>query len=163
MRVKNETAINIFGWIRNYLLFDMWEVIGFDFSFYINSCNIHENVSKVMLLESGFKTVVVYLLLIIDIPQSGGELLLIFIIELLDFLLHSAVLKYCILHRNQPVTHIFCIFFNLSQCVFVSSVEFFWVETSCRIYLVSSVFTFHNFAGCRDVLKNANFAELRGW
>lgn len=162
MRVKNERAIVIFECSGSYLWSDVWEIIGFCFWFNIDPCDIHEDVSKIMFLDARFKPMVVYILLIINIPKSRSKVLFIFAIQLFNFLLHPTVLKHCIFNRYQPTTHILRIFLNFGQNVFVSSVEFFRVEASCRVDLVGSVLAFKYFASGRDMFENADFSVLGG-
>lgn len=114
MRVKNEAAVIIFKCSLSYLRSDVWKVVAFGFRLEIDTCDVHEDVSKVVFFDTWFKSMIVDIFFIVDVPQSGGEFFLVLAIEFLNFLLHPPVLKHCIFNGDKSAAYILRVFFGLS-------------------------------------------------
>lgn len=74
VRIKDEATIVVFECVLCSFGFDLWE-IAFGFGLQVDACDVYEVVSKVVLFGVGFKAMVVYIPLVVDIPESTSEFL----------------------------------------------------------------------------------------
>ena len=138
MRVKDETTVVIFRLSLCSFGFDLRK-IAITFWFKVNSCNIHENISKVVLLGGGIKAMVVHISVLINIPKSASEFFLTFGVELFYLFLHFSMLEECILDGDEPTTDIFASFFSFRQDVAVGPCQLLSIEAASRVDFVGLV------------------------
>ena len=138
MRVKDETTVVVFRLSLCSFGFDLRK-IAITFWFKVNSCNIHENISKVVLLGGGIKAMVVHISVLINIPKSASEFFLTFGVELFYLFLHFSMLEECILDGDEPTTDIFASFFSFRQDVAVGPCQLLSIEAASRVDFVGLV------------------------
>ena len=138
MRVKDETTVVVFRLSLCSFGFDLRK-IAIIFWFKVNSCNIHENISKVVLLGGGIKAMVVHISVLINIPKSASEFFLTFGVELFYLFLHFSMLEECILDGDEPTTDIFASFFSFRQDVAVGPCQLLSIEAASRVDFIGLV------------------------
>jgi hypothetical protein len=157
--VEDERAV-VFALLGGRLALDLGEVVGLGFGLQVDACDVHEQISKVVLLHPGFEPGVVDLLFAEGFPKGVIGVLLLPAQQLPHLVLHPPILKNCVLDGDESVADDLGGLVNLGHDALVGPRQLFLVEAAGRVDLIGFILAVEDFAGSRDVPENANLDSI---
>lgn len=104
VRVEDQRPI-VFAQLSGVLALDLGEVVEPSLGLEVDSCDVHEQISKVMFFDLGLKARVVDISFPVDVPESVAAILFLFVEHLLHLVLHPPVFIHGVFDGDQPVAY----------------------------------------------------------